>query len=112
MFAPLALLFLAVAFISYDLKNPLSNQKDQCTVLATGKSVKPYKKSDNILFDHGALPLYDIGFQCKKHGVVVINDREIFKQNMTTPGTTAFLRKKDYRYWPETWRIEVKAYSG
>ncbi len=108
MFAPLGLLIVVVGLISYDLKNPLSNELDNCTVLATGKAVKPYKAKDNILFSHGASSLYDIGFQCAKRGVVVINDREIFQQNMTSPGSTAFIRKRNYRYWPETWRIEVK----
>ncbi len=108
MFAPLTLMALAVGLVSYDLKNPLSTQQDHCRVFATGKEVQPYKTRKNTLFDHGASTLYDIGFLCEKRGAVVINDREIFNQNMTQPGATAFIKKKNYRYWPETWRIEVE----
>lgn len=108
MFAPLAILFVGIGVVSYDLKNPLSENRDTCTVLATGSDVEPYKRKDNALYDHGATSRYDIGFACQHLGIVTINDQETLESGFVEAGNDATITHKTFRVWPETWRISVE----
>ncbi len=108
MFVPLTLLFAGIGVVSYDLKHPLSADEDACLVVATGSDVEPYKQENNMLYDHGAADLYDIGFDCDQMGVVTINDRESLEKGFVEAGSGATINHKTFRVWPDIWRVNVE----
>jgi hypothetical protein len=105
MFGPLVLFFAALFMLVNDMRHPVLT-KDRCTVIATGTAVGKLRTPDNVLYQQSSNPLNDVAFQCDRFGEAILNDTQIFTTTVKT-GHGATITRKDYRYLPVRWAVEV-----
>jgi len=106
MFVPLALVFTAIGLMTFDLKHPLTDTYT-CQVLDVGRAAAQYKTPENTLYTASGNPLHDIGLNCARIGVVVVNDFDVFLTPVLQ-GAPVSLQHKNYRWLPARWQLAIR----
>lgn len=105
MFSPLLVGFIVLYVGINDISHP-SVEKDKCHVVGTGPAVTALRTPGNVLYQHSNDALNDVGLNCTKLGVVVLNDHEPFV-NPIPPGAAATVMSRTYHFLPKIWHIEI-----
>jgi len=110
-FAWLGLLALAALtiLVAWDLKRPLADTKETCTVLGTGLNVSTLQKQHAFksLFEVGHNPVHRLAFACPQWGHVLVNDPDAFRYSLMKAGQKATIRHRDFRWAPDQWQLQV-----
>ncbi|MDH4379363.1 MAG: hypothetical protein QE263_05615 [Vampirovibrionales bacterium] len=94
---------------AWDLKQPLADVRETCTVLGTGLSVSELEKTQAFkpLFQVGHNPVHRLAFQCPQWGHVLVNDPDAFRYSLMKAGQQATIRHRDFRWAPDQWQLQV-----
>jgi hypothetical protein len=95
--------------MTWDLKQPLADVRETCTVLGTGLSVSVLQKTHTFkpLFQVGHNPVHRLAFQCPHWGHVLVNDPDAFRYSLMKAGQQATIRHRDFRWAPDQWQLQV-----
>lgn len=107
-FLPLMVLFGAVAAMVTDLKNPVLEAYETCTIAHVGKlapdmTVRPF----TVLFGDGGEPIHDIRLECPTYGAVMVNEPDAFRYGIVKKGMKTRVEHLAYRWLPEQWRLQI-----
>jgi len=105
----LVALALATGLLAWDLKQPLANERDNCTVLDTGLAVTPLQQqySFRSLYQTGHNPVHRLAFKCAHWGPVLVNDPDAFRYSIMSAGQKATIHHRDFRWAPDQWQLQV-----
>ena len=99
----------AITLFAWDLKQPLADTRETCTLLGTGKSVSVLQKTHTFktLFQAGNNPVHRVAFVCPQWGPVLVNDPDAFRYSLMKSGQKATIRHRNFRWVPDQWQLQV-----
>lgn len=109
LFLPLDLLICGIIIGIWDLKNPVLNTEEQCTVAGVGSLVLPEERK--IIYGQGGDSIHNITVDCNNSGKLWLNDPEVFRQSSIQVGQTLTLKHRQFHFIPQRWDFKLYPFN-